>query len=174
MQAQAQHYWNNKWADTVEGRTAPEHVPKYHILNVESYTTRAWGKVQWNIGKCAMRYARKNKAKLCTYIMMCDLHYDRISSLFPRSCTTRLQLSSIHRLNSAMLNLCLKFVHKIRDHSCHPLHALLPPIQSRVGMPSKRFAVWYTLRPRTALLDSANRCLVFCIKAVSSSIWFIC
>ena len=147
-----------------------------HIIspNVESHTTRAWGKVRQNIGKCGMRYARKNKAKLCADIIMCDLHCDRISALFPRPCTTRLQLASIDRLNSAMLNLCLIFVHKIRDNSCHPSHALLPPKQSRVGRPSKRIADRYTLKPRTAQLNSANRCLVFCIKAVSSSIWFIC
>ena len=34
--------------------------------------------------------------------------------------TIRLQLASIDRLNSVMLNLCLRVAHKIRDDSCHP------------------------------------------------------
>ena len=87
----------------------------------------------------------ESKTKLERHQSMClRIVYPNVESY-----TTRLQLASIDRLNSVMLNLCLRFAHKIRDDSCHPLHPLVPPKQSSVGRHSKRIADRYALKPKT-------------------------
>ena len=83
----------------------------FYLINFLYYQTKVIPILTYACPAWYMYIIEESKTKLERHQSMC------LRIIYPnvKSYTTRLQLASIDWLNSVMLNLCLRYVHKIRD-----------------------------------------------------------